>query len=79
MAKKENSHTDQVSQSDELFEEIFNLALSEERSEKKTAAPVTKTGTTTPRPSPKYPAQINKPADDPLGKGGPSLSVGQEV
>jgi len=79
MAKKENSHTDQVSQSDELFEEIFNLALSEERSENKTAAPVTKTGTTTPRPSAKYPAQINKPADDPPGKGRSPILLGQEV
>jgi cell division septation protein DedD len=79
MAKKEHSHTDQVSQSDELFEEIFNLALSEERSEKKTEAPVAKTGTTTPRPSAKCPAQIIKPNDDPLGKGGPSLLLGQEV
>ena len=43
MAKKEPSHSGSLSKSDEIFEEIFDVALTNEQRKKKTTAPATKT------------------------------------
>jgi cell division septation protein DedD len=43
MAKRDHSHTDRLSKSDALFEEIFDIALTEDQRKKKTGTHATKT------------------------------------
>lgn len=43
MKKRKDSHTDRLSESDALFEEIFDIALTEDQRRKKSRAPVAKT------------------------------------